>query len=201
MTQMDHNSQNKIQELNSFYQEVIVDHFKHPRFKGCIRDCRFCQEGKNPVCGDVVSIYCKVTTEKFQTLKPDEQEGLNSRLHVYFDGSGCTISQASASIMCEIVHNKTIFEAKSAIKAAEQIYTGKQKVDPEDLSSDIDALHGISQFPARVKCAALPWKTLECLLTENFDANGLPISRSCNKHLAALKQQKKLRVITTEPEK
>ncbi len=189
MTQTNSNFHNHIEELNDFYQEVIIEHFKRPRFKARVSDCRFCQEGKNPVCGDVISVYCKV----------EEQNNNNNRtLNVSFDGSGCAISQASASIMCEMIQNKSLTEAKADIARAEQIYTGQNKIDPENVEDDIEALSGISKFPARVKCAALPWKTLECLIAENFDSNGLPISSSCKTHLTALKQKKKLRIITTE---
>lgn len=192
MTQFNHDSHNQIKELNDLYQEVIVEHFKRPRFKERLTNCRFCQEGKNPVCGDVISVYCK--------LKKELDSNSPQTLHVTFDGSGCAISQASASIMCEMVHNKSLNEAKLAISRAEQVYTGQNKSDPDNIEEDIEALSGIGQFPARVKCAALPWKTLECLITENFDEAGKPISRSCEKHIAALRQQKKLRIITTEAE-
>lgn len=196
MTNVNHESQNQIKELNNFYQEIIVDHFKHPRFKGRLNDCRFCQDGKNPVCGDIISIFCKLNQQT-------GQNGIKKFpcLQVYFDGSGCAISQASASIMCEMVQNQGLEETKQAIRYAEQVYTGQTKIDPENIDSDIDALNGISQFPARVKCAALPWKTLECLIAENFDEEGNPISRSCINHLAAIKQQKKLRIVSTEDTK
>lgn len=181
-------SHNYKQELNLFYQEVIVDHYKNPRFKGTIKNCCFCQEGKNPLCGDLVSIYCKVETASGKET-----------LNVHFDGHGCSISQASASIMCELVQNKTLQEIKEAIKTAENIYTGKQVDIQEDLlESDLDALSGVSKFPARIKCAALPWKTLECLIDENFDEHGQPVSRSCEKHLISLKQGKKLKIVSTE---
>lgn len=187
-----HPQYNQTQELSHFYQEVIMDHFKHPRFKGSVQDCRFCQEGKNPLCGDVISLYCKVLLKESALPKNE------SILQVHFDGSGCSISQASASIMCEIVHNMNVQEAKCAIQNAEKVYTGKKKVNPENMESDMDALHGIGQFPARIKCAALPWKTLECLLAENFDTNGCPKASSCEKHLNAQKQTRKLKIVSTE---
>lgn len=180
-------SNNYNSDLNHFYQEVIVDHYKNPRFKGAIGSCCFCQEGKNPLCGDTVSIYCKMETASSGVV-----------LQIHFDGHGCSISQASASIMCELVHNKTVEEIKQAIECAELVYTGKHLNDQDDTQSDLDALSGISKFPARIKCAALPWKTLECLINENFGSNGEPISRSCEKHLNVLKQGKKIKVVSTE---
>lgn len=178
-------SHNHNANLNHFYQEVIIDHYKHPRFKGVLAECCFCQEGKNPLCGDLVSIYCKV-------------DRVSHLLHVHFDGSGCSISQASASIMCELVHNKTVPEVKRLIDLAEHIYTGKQTQLDADMESDLDALSGVSKFPARIKCAALPWKTLECLIDQNFNSKGQPVSRSCEKHLISLKQGKKLKIVSTE---
>lgn len=177
-------------ELNSLYQEVILDHFKSPRFKCKEMSCRFCQAGKNPLCGDSIMIFCQVEKNK-------DNETL---LSVGFDGSGCSISQASASIMCESLQSVSLKEAFETIKNAENIYTGKTSINSDDLEGDIEALHGVSKFPVRIKCAALPWKTLSLLLQDNFDENGVP-KAGCDKLINCAKSptnQRKLKIVTTE---
>lgn len=176
-------------ELNSLYQEVIVDHFKRPRFKSKNLFCHFCQEGKNPLCGDDITVFCKI-----------EENGKCPLLSIAFDGSGCSISQASASIMCESLQQVTLEKAKKAIQHAEEIYTGKLVINSSELDEDIEALNGVSKFPVRIKCAALPWKTLDLLLNENFDTNGMPHA-SCKKTencLNAKNNKRPLKIVTTK---
>lgn len=176
-------------ELNSLYQEVIVDHSRRPRFKTKSMPCRFCQEGKNPLCGDVITVFCQV-----------EMQGKCPLLSIGFDGSGCSISQASASIMCDSLQNVSLEKTQKLINHAESIYTGKLVINATDLDEDIDALNGVSKFPVRVKCAALPWKTLDLLLNDNFDENGMP-KPGCDKLENCLKSnnnQRKLKIVTTE---
>ncbi|WP_233231396.1 Fe-S cluster assembly sulfur transfer protein SufU [Silvanigrella aquatica] len=176
-------------ELNSLYQEVIVDHSRRPRFKSKNMQCRFCQEGKNPLCGDIITVFCQIEMKDSCPL-----------LSIGFDGAGCSISQASASIMCNSLQNVTLQEAQKTISHAENIYTGKIAVNAHDLDEDIEALNGVSKFPVRVKCAALPWKTLDLLLNDNFDKNGMPKS-GCDKLENCVKSsnnQRKLKIVTTE---
>lgn len=176
-------------ELNSLYQEIIVDHARRPRFKSSSMFCHFCQEGKNPLCGDVVTVFCQI-----------EMKNKCPLLSIGFDGSGCSISQASASIMCDSLQKVTLEEAQKTISHAESIYTGKFSVNPIELDDDIEALNGVSKFPVRVKCAALPWKTLDLLLNDNFDKNGMPKSE-CDKQENCVKSknnQRKLKIVTTE---
>jgi nitrogen fixation NifU-like protein len=176
-------------ELSSLYQDVIIDHAKRPRFKSKNSSCRFCLEGKNPICGDNITVFCQVEMQNSCPL-----------LSIQFDGHGCSISQASASIMCEILQKVTLDKVQKTIHHAEEIYTGKLKVNPQDLEDDIEALNGVSKFPVRVKCAALPWKTLDLLLTDNFDVDGMPKS-GCDKLENCVKSsnsQRKLKIVTTE---
>ncbi len=177
-------------ELSSLYQEIIVDHSKRPRFKSKNFPCKFCQEGKNPLCGDLITVFCDIKL----------QENSCPLLSVGFDGTGCSISQASASIMCEKLQNVTLKQAQSTIQLAENIYTGKLKVDSVDVDEDIEALNGVSKFPVRIKCAALPWKTLDLLLNDNFDENGMP-KNGCDKNencMKSINNKRKLKIVTTE---
>ncbi len=183
-------SQHTNEELAGLYQETILDHFKRPRHKKKADHCGFCQEGKNPLCGDTIVVYCELNERNGQKF-----------INTFFEGSGCSISQASASIMCDLIHNVTIAEAKNIIQQAEQTYTGKITIDADNMESDLDALYGVSQFPVRIKCAALAWKTLGVLLADNFDANGHLIEKPCvpgNTCQQNKTKKNKLKIVNTE---
>jgi len=173
-------------DLSELYQEVIVDHARRPRFKQRPQHCQFCQEGKNPACGDHLTIYCEVS------------EGCAGIvLSASFEGTGCSISQASASIMCERLQNVTFSQAKEFIRHAENVYMGKTPVS-DDLQEDIEALYGVSKFPVRVKCAALAWKTFEWLLSDHFDALGYPKQGCKNMENVDVNCTRKLKIVSTE---
>lgn len=179
--------------LGELYQEVIVEHSRRPRCKGRIEGCQFCLEGKNPLCGDNITLYCQLQSETSASFEP--------RIKVHFEGSGCSISQASTSMMCDSVANKTVTEVRALISRVEGIYTGRTQLNSEDdLEDDVEALQGVSRFPVRIKCAALPWKTLELLLNENFDEQGRqrPESLACKFDEPCGAKKRKLKVITTE---
>lgn len=180
--------QNNI-DLGDLYQEVLLEHAKRPRFKSKPNECRFCEEGKNPLCGDVITVYCHVD---------EKNDGAPVSLKTSFQGSGCSISQASASMMCELLQNVTFAQAKDFIQHAEQIYTGKIAL-LDDIEEDVQALYGVSKFPVRIKCAALAWKTMEWLLNHHFDKDGFP-KLGC-KNLADSEKNcttKKLKVVSTD---
>ncbi len=179
--------------LGELYQEIIVEHSRRPRCKGRVEGCQFCLEGKNPLCGDNITLFCQVQALARPNALP--------RIRVHFEGSGCSISQASTSMMCEAVSDKTVAEAREQISRVEGIYTGRSGAKSEDdLEEDVEALHGVSKFPVRIKCAALPWKTLELLLNENFDENGQqrPESLACKLNEPCGSKTRKLKVISTE---
>jgi len=162
--------QNNI-DLGDLYQEVILEHFKRPRFKSKPLHCHFCEEGKNPLCGDTITLYCQVN-----------QDSADKSISTSFEGSGCSISQASASMMCDLLQNVSFDQAKDLIRKAEDIYTGKTALTEDEFDQDIQALHGVSKFPVRIKCAALAWKTMEWLLNHHFNENGEPKSGCQNKN-------------------
>ncbi len=170
-------------ELSALYQEVILDHSKHPRHKHKMTSCQFCQEGKNPLCGDQITVFCSLDANRLLTVS--------------FEGSGCSISQASASMMCEALQGKTVHEVKPMLKSAEDIYSGRAQLDDADLENDLEALSGVGKFPVRIKCAALPWKTFEILFQEHFDAQGNP-KNPCHFSTCPPPASKKLKVVTTE---
>lgn len=178
--------------LSELYQEVIREHNRHPRFKGAPSNCCFCEEGSNPSCGDQMTLYITLGDE--------------NRFRVFFEGHGCAISQASGSILCSMLQDVSYREALDAFARAEAIYTGRQLLkSDDDIEDEIEALSGVAKFPVRIKCAALPWKTLEVLLKEHFDEQGRPLFSHCpvedacpTRNEQKNVQKRRLKVITTE---
>lgn len=139
--------------LTDLYQEVILDHFRRPRHFHKMEGCDICQPGKNPLCGDELSLF----------LRKDDA----GRFQASFEGHGCSISKASASIMVDAINGKTEAEIAPVIaRFYELIRNDGSLVMPEELDSDLDALAGVRQFPVRIKCASLAWKSLELAFKE-----------------------------------
>lgn len=136
-------------ELRELYQDVIFDHYKKPR--NChVLDCANHQaEGYNPLCGDQLTVYLKV------------ENGVISDLS--FKGSGCAISTASASLMTEALKGKTLKEVEHLFDDFHQMVTEPDGTPRGDLGK-LEVLSGVSEFPARVKCATLAWHTLQSAL-------------------------------------
>ncbi len=140
-------------ELRDLYQEVILDHGKSPRNFRRLEDATCLAHGNNPVCGDTLVIYLTLDDEGIQD--------------VAFQGQGCAISVASASMMTEILKGKTVTEAKRLFEGFHDLCT-KDDFDISQLSDcDEDALDrlvmlsGVKEFPIRVKCATLAWHTMQ----------------------------------------
>lgn len=132
--------------LNDLYREVILDHYQHPRHKGVIEPHDVEEEGFNPLCGDQVTLQLKFDGE---TLKD-----------IGIQGKGCSISQASASILSECVVGKTIQDVEGKVHFFKDLMQGKVSIDNQDVG-DLEALEGVRKFPVRIKCALLAWTTLE----------------------------------------
>ena len=177
--------------MNELYQEVIVDHTKNPRYKGCYLSSKINLAGKNPLCGDCITVFCHVTKDN---------ESSDYKIRAGFQGSGCSISKASASIMCEVIQQKDYRQAMKTILLAENIYTGKTiNKNKEEIDSDIEALSGVSNFPVRIKCAALAWKTLKILLKTVFSEEGQFLgTEAIEKSVDKEDSLPKLRIISTE---
>jgi nitrogen fixation NifU-like protein len=143
-------------DLRDLYQEVILDHGKRPRNFRHPADANREAKGDNPLCGDKVTIYLK--------LAPD-----NRIEDVAFEGRGCAISTASASLMTEILKGKTEDEAKALFGALHHMCTRDDAVPelPKALEDEFDRLQvlsGVRQYPMRVKCATLAWHTMKAAL-------------------------------------
>jgi nitrogen fixation protein NifU and related proteins len=138
-----------VSELRELYQEVILDHSKHPRNLRAIEDARHA-EGNNPLCGDIATIYVK--------LKGDVIEDAS------FVGRGCSISTASASMMTESLKGKTRKEAEALFQKFHRMLT-EDGSDPDRQSlGKLVVFSGVREFPVRVKCATLAWHTLRAAL-------------------------------------
>lgn len=142
-------------ELRELYQEVILDHGKHPRNLRHPPDANCEAHGHNPLCGDQLTVY----------LKLDNRGTIEDAA---FEGRGCAISTASASMMTEILKGKTEAEAKAIFAAFHHLCTeGDDVTIPAELEEEADKLRvlaGVRQFPMRVKCATLAWHTMNAAM-------------------------------------
>lgn len=140
-------------ELQDLYQEVILDHNRRPRNFRAL-DAGQKAEGFNPLCGDRITVYLTV------------DDGVIA--DVAFQGSGCAISKASASLMTESVKGKTVAEAQALFERFQQMITAPAEV-PVDNLGKLMVLAGVRQFPVRVKCASLAWHTLRAAVDARND--------------------------------
>ena len=135
-------------DLESLYQDIILDHYKHPRGRALLERAAGESHQVNPTCGDEVTVQVDVD--------PD------GNLVVGYEGQGCSISQASASVMSEMVVGATPAEAESVRRAFVELMHSKGAVEPdEEVLGDGVAFVGVSKYPARIKCALLPWMALQ----------------------------------------
>ena len=134
-------------ELDDLYQEVILDHGRRPRNYHKLEDANRQAEGMNPLCGDHFKLYIRLEGERIQDIA--------------FEGSGCAISKASASLMTSAVKGKTVAEAEELFARFHVLVTeGPDKVRLSELGK-LAALSGVCEFPTRVKCASLVWHTMK----------------------------------------
>src|SRR4051794_610228 len=128
-------------------REIILDHYQNPRNHGRLDDPTVANRGHNPLCGDEIELSVGIDTE---------EERIRD---IAFTGRGCSISQASASMMTEAVKGMKLAEAEAAVQQFAQRMANREP-PPADLEEELDALQGVKKYPARVKCALLPWTTL-----------------------------------------
>lgn len=140
-------------DLRALYQEVILDHNKNPRNFRAMEDADRTLDGYNPLCGDHYMIYVKMNGDRI--------------VDVSFTGSGCAISKASASVMSTLVKNKSRQEAVKLFDQFHDLVTGKiAGTNQAEELGRLVVFAGVSEFPARVKCASLAWHTLKAVLQE-----------------------------------
>lgn len=138
-----------LDDLHALYQELILDHSKAPRNFGALPEANCEAEGYNPLCGDQINVHLLMENGVVKDVR--------------FEGSGCAISVASASLMTDMVKGKKEQEAKALFDAFHALVTGKTPEGMEDAEQldKLVALAGVQHFPMRVKCATLAWHTLD----------------------------------------
>ena len=146
-------------DLKELYQEIILDHGKNPRNLRKTENFNKDAKGHNPLCGDKVHVFLKLNENK----KIED---------ISFEGSGCAISMASASIMTDLVKDKEEKEARNLIKDFLDMIKEKPELITKSLSEDektkLMSLSGVKKYPMRVKCATLPWHTLVSAMTNKL---------------------------------
>jgi nitrogen fixation NifU-like protein len=133
-------------DLHELYQDIILDHNKRPRHYGVLADYTHRAEGYNPLCGDKMDVFLIVKDGRIEAVQ--------------FEAACCAICKASASMMTDTLTGKTLEEAEAAFARVGEMLSGELELEA-DLSVDgeIAALAGVRKFPARIKCATLPWHT------------------------------------------
>ena len=134
--------------LNTLYRELILDHYRKPRNKRALDDATHAITMNNPLCGDVIELLLRVEDGRIA--------------EACFLGRGCSISQASASMLTELIKGKTLENAHALTDTIRRLLLGEQ-LDPVEMEAlgEFEALQGVSKFPVRIKCALLAWTTLE----------------------------------------
>ena len=145
-------------ELKELYQEIILEHGKNPRNLNKMENFNKDAKGYNPLCGDKVHVFLKLNEKK----KVED---------ISFEGSGCAISMASASIMTDLVKGKEEKEIKEIVQDFLEMIKKKQELNSKNLKEDektkLMCLSGVKQYPMRVKCATLSWHTLTSAIKDN----------------------------------
>ena len=140
--------------LDELYQKVILNHNKNPSNYGVLDKHTYMAEGRNPLCGDQLTVYLNLNSD-------------NTIEDISFEAKGCAISVASASIMSEVVKGKSIDEVDSLFEYFHRLCTGEETENPVYQSDDIEklkVLSGVKKFPSRIKCATLSWQAVQSAL-------------------------------------
>jgi len=141
-------------QLDDLYRELILDHYRSPRNRRALDDPKVVGEGYNPLCGDEIVVHVRLEGDVVSDIG--------------FTGRGCSISQASGSMMTEALKGKSLEDVRSLIAAFTRMMTDPDYMPPAELG-DLEALQGVAKYPVRVKCATLAWHALEEGLNERSD--------------------------------
>ena len=138
-------------DSQELYQEIVMDHNRRPRNFGSMTDSTATSEGFNPLCGDQITLFLKVSEDIVEDIS--------------FEGVGCAISKSSASMMTEEVKGKSVEEALTVFQAFREMITAKSDgAKNSGILGDLEILKGVAQYPTRIKCATLSWHTLQAAL-------------------------------------
>ena len=133
-------------QLSALYQELILDHYRRPRNKGALDDATHSVSLNNPLCGDEIDLQLRVDGDVIKEAR--------------FVGRGCSISQAAASMMTQLLKDQSIPHALALADRMSAMMRGDQAAAQDKTLGDLRALAGVSKFPVRIKCALLPWNAL-----------------------------------------
>ncbi len=142
-------------ELRDLYQEVILDHNKHPHNFGELADADRHADGFNPLCGDKLVVYVNLHGDTITDIR--------------FEGSGCAISKASASLMTDAVKGKTLVETRGLFDRFLNLVTDGDVADDDEALGKLAVFAGVRDYPTRVKCASLAWHTLRAAVEDRRD--------------------------------
>src|SRR5262245_12891012 len=134
-------------DIDDLYREVILDHYQSPRNRGRLASPDVATEGSNPLCGDEIEVSLAIADDRIAD--------------VAFQGRGCSISQASASMMTESIKGKSLADAAAMLGSFKSMMTEPNAAVNAETLGDLEALQGVSRFPVRLKCAILPWIVLK----------------------------------------
>ena len=138
------------EDLNDLYQGIILDHNKRPRHYGALANATHVAEGYNPLCGDRIEVFLQLSGDQIETIQ--------------FECASCAICKASASIMAEALVGQSISIGESLQESVSRILKTDTGTVTLDVQGEIAALSGVRNFPARIKCATLPWHTYQAAL-------------------------------------
>jgi len=144
-------------ELDELYKDLILDHYRRPRNRHSVAEPKVVGEGYNPLCGDEIAVEAHFDGDVLSDIG--------------FEGRGCSLSQASGSMMTEAVKGKTVEEAQALIDAFTRMMTDPGS-HPADGLGDLEAFAGVGKYPVRVKCATLAWHALLDLLRRRDESQG-----------------------------
>lgn len=144
-------------ELSALYQEMILDHYRRPRNKGLMENADRTVEMRNPLCGDEIDLQVAFGSDGIEDAR--------------FTGRGCSISQASASMMTQIIKGKSAEDIEAVRKKFREMIMGDQSLANDSSLGPLRSLVGVSRFPARVRCALLAWNALETAMRPDSEVD------------------------------
>ena len=141
-------------DLQELYQSIILDHNRRPKNYGALEGANHRAEGRNPDCGDEVKVELAMTGDRIDDVR--------------FTSAGCAVSRAAASIMTQTVKGKTRAEVEQLFSTFHELVTGKLRPSAQEAPGlgELAAFSGVARFPIRVKCASMPWHTLQAALRD-----------------------------------